>query len=104
MEMIKDLAPRELVNGITGYYRHATDMTFGLVQIKAGTQMAAHNHVHEQITYMIDGEMEMQIGDETVLLKPGAVQVIPSNVVHSARAITECQLIDVFSPIREDYR
>ena len=104
MELIKDLKPRELVPGITGYYRHGTDMTLGLVEIKAGTSLGDHQHVHEQITYMISGELRMMIGEERVILTPGAVQVIPSNTLHGAFAITDCQLIDVFNPIREDYR
>jgi quercetin dioxygenase-like cupin family protein len=48
--------------------------------------------------------MEMQIGDESFMLEPGTVKVIGSNVPHSAIAHTDCILIDVFSPVREDYR
>ena len=104
MEIIKDIPVRELVPGINGHYRHAKEMTIGLVLIDKGTALPSHNHVHEQITYMIKGELEMKIGEETVLLTPGSVQVIPSNVVHGAIAHTDCELIDVFTPIREDYR
>lgn len=102
--MITDIKPLELVNGITGYYKHGESMSFGLVLIKAGSDLPAHNHVHEQITYIIEGELEMKIGDELVTLRPGAVQVIPSNVLHGAKAISDCKLIDVFNPVREDYR
>ncbi|RYY56279.1 MAG: cupin domain-containing protein [Chitinophagaceae bacterium] len=104
MEIIKDIPVRELVPGINGYYRHGAAMTLGLVLIDKGTSLPMHQHPHEQITYMIKGELEMQIGDETVLLTPGSVQVIPSNVLHGATAHSDCELIDVFNPIREDYR
>lgn len=46
----------------------------------------------------------MQIGNETVLLEKGMIQVIPSMVPHSAVAHEDCILIDVFNPVREDYR
>jgi len=46
----------------------------------------------------------MHIGDETIMLETGVVKVIPSNTPHSATAHTDCVLIDVFSPVREDYR
>jgi quercetin dioxygenase-like cupin family protein len=46
----------------------------------------------------------MQIGDEEVILESGHVKVIPSNTPHAAVALTDCKLIDVFSPVREDYR
>jgi len=104
MEMIEDIKARDLVKGIKGHYKHGDQMTFGLVFIKAGADLAAHSHVHEQITYMLEGELEMKIGNELVVLRPGAVQVIPSNVVHGASALTDCKLIDVFNPVREDYR
>jgi quercetin dioxygenase-like cupin family protein len=53
---------------------------------------------------MLEGKMEMHIGDETIMLEPGVVKVIPSNTPHSATAHTDCVLIDVFSPVREDYK
>jgi quercetin dioxygenase-like cupin family protein len=104
MQQIKDITPKQLVAGITGYYAHGKDMTFGYVEIKAGADLASHHHVHEQITYLIEGELDMTIGGELFQLKPGMVHVIPSNVPHSAVAKTDCVLIDVFNPVREDYR
>jgi quercetin dioxygenase-like cupin family protein len=46
----------------------------------------------------------MVIDGKDCLLEPGMYHVIPSNVVHSAVTLTHCQLIDVFSPVREDYK
>ena len=104
MELIRDIKGKDLVPGITGYYKHGEQLTLGLVTIKAGTSLPLHEHVHEQITYMIAGQLQMTIGSETVTLTPGSVQVIPSHVLHSAYALTDCELIDVFNPVREDYR
>jgi quercetin dioxygenase-like cupin family protein len=53
---------------------------------------------------MIEGKMELYVGDETCLLEPGVIKIIPSNTPHSAFAHTDCILIDVFNPVREDYR
>ena len=53
---------------------------------------------------MVEGEFEMTIDGETRVLGPGAVAVIPPNAVHSGKAIKKCRVIDVFYPIREDYR
>ena len=62
-----------------------------------------HQHVQEQITYIIEGELDMVIGGEACLLKSGMYHVIPSNMPHSAAANTDCRLIDAFSPVLEDY-
>ena len=104
MEHIKDIIPKELVAGIKGYYAHGNELTFGYVEIKAGSNLPAHHHVHEQITYIIEGQLDMMIGGEHYSLTPGMYHVIPSNTPHSAIAVTDCKAIDVFNPVREDYK
>jgi quercetin dioxygenase-like cupin family protein len=79
-------------------------MTIGWINIKAGSTLPRHQHPHEQISLMIEGKMEMCVGEERCLLEPGTIKVIPSNTPHSAQAHTDCILIDVFNPVREDYR
>jgi quercetin dioxygenase-like cupin family protein len=103
MQPIKNIAPKELVKGIAGYYAHGANMTFGYIEITAGTNMAIHQHVHEQITYIIEGQLDMVIGGQACSLTAGMYYVIPSNVPHGAFAVTDCKLIDVFNPVREDY-
>ncbi len=49
-------------------------------------------------------EIELTIDGETQTLRPGTVGIIPSNAVHSGKAITPCRIIDAFHPVREDYR
>ena len=104
MNIIKNIKPKELVPGITGYYAHGDSMTFGYVELKAGSNIPTHYHVHEQITYIIEGELDMVIGEQACLLTAGMYHVIPSNAPHSAVAKTDCKVIDAFSPAREDYK
>jgi|SRR5690606_4350198 len=104
MQHIKDLPSKQLVEGITGYYAHGTNMTFGLVEIKAGSDLPPHHHEHEQITYIIEGQLDMLIGGKPYTLTSGMYFVIPSNTPHGAKAITDCKVIDVFNPVREDYK
>jgi quercetin dioxygenase-like cupin family protein len=79
-------------------------MTFGLIDLKAGSSVPIHHHVHEQITYIIEGQLDMVIGGVSYSLTAGMYHVIPSNVPHSADAKTDCKVIDAFSPAREDYK
>ena len=104
MEHIKDIIPKNLVAGITGYYAHGSSMTFGYIEIAAGSDMPEHHHVHEQITYILEGQLDMKIGGKAYSLTAGMYHVIPANTPHSAFAKTNCKLIDAFSPVREDYR
>ena len=104
MQLLKDITPKYLAPGLTGYYAHGTNMTLGLVEIKAGSNLPLHHHPHEQITYILEGQLDMTIGGEYCPLTAGMYYVIPSNVPHGAIAITDCKVIDVFNPVREDYR
>jgi quercetin dioxygenase-like cupin family protein len=104
MNQIKAIAPKQLMQGITGYYAHGQQITFGLVEIEKGTLMPVHQHVHEQITYCLEGQLDMEIDGVLYSLTPGCYHVIPSNVWHGATAITACKLIDVFCPLREEYK
>ena len=104
MNNILELASKVLAEGISGRYVHGQNISFGLINIEQGSILGLHHHPHEQITYMLEGEMEMEIGGNKILLKKGNYYVIPSNVPHSAIAFSKCTVIDVFSPVREEYR
>jgi unsaturated pyranuronate lyase len=104
MQHLNDIPSKEIAKGILGKYVHGSGTTLGYVTIEAGSILATHQHVHEQITYIVEGELEMTIGGETFSLKAGTVHVIPSNTPHSAIARMDCTVIDVFSPTREEYK
>jgi quercetin dioxygenase-like cupin family protein len=99
------LPTKEIFNGlIRGQYVHAERMTLGLVNLKPNTDLPMHQHPHEQLTYVVSGRFEFTVGSKTTVLEAGMCAVIPGNVMHGGRTITACEVIDVFSPVREDYR
>jgi len=104
MDLIKNIKPKELVPGITGYYAHGDKATFGYLELKKGSSVPMHHHIHEQITYIIEGQLDMVIDGVAFSLTDGMYHVISSDLPHSAIAITDCKVIDVFGPVREDYK
>lgn len=101
---LKDVPSKELLPGFSAKMIHTENMTLAYWDIKAGSVLPEHSHVHEQVAaQVISGEFEMTLQGETKVLKAGDVAIIPSNEIHSGKAITDCQLLDVFSPAREDY-
>jgi quercetin dioxygenase-like cupin family protein len=93
----------KLFEGITGTFAHSEQSSFGYVTLEKGARAIEHHHVHEQWTHVLSGELEFTLGDEKKILTPGMSAYIPSNVPHSAYAITECKVMDCFSPVREDF-
>ena len=53
---------------------------------------------------VIEGELELTVEGKTHSLVPGVVMVLPPNVPHSGRAVTDVKVVDVFHPAREDFR
>lgn len=104
MQHIKNITPKELAPGITGYYAHGDKSTFGFVELKKGSSVPLHSHINEQITYIIEGQLDMMIDGVAYSLTDGMYHVINANVPHSAIAITDCKVIDAFSPVRGDYK
>ncbi|HWR07285.1 cupin domain-containing protein [Sporomusa sp.] len=69
----------------------------------AGAELPRHNHPHEQVGYLITGEMIMTIDDQDYPLVAGDSWAIPGGVAHSVRVLQPIEAIEVFVPIREDY-
>ena len=98
------LPEMEIFPGCHGKMVHTDNMTLAYWHIDKGCDLPEHNHVHEQVVNVLEGHLQLTIGGESRTLKAGDVYVIPSNVVHSGKALTNCKVIDVFQPVREDYR
>lgn len=101
---LSDQEKREMVPGFSGRFVHTENMTFVYWDIKADAVLPDHSHPHEQVVNVIEGELEFNMGGDVRVMKPGEVAVIPGNVSHSAKGITDCSVIDVFYPVREDYK
>lgn len=74
-----------------------------LVEFKKGAVGPLHSHAHTQASYIVSGSFEVQIKEDKKILKAGDVFFIPSNYEHGVVALEESVLIDVFTPMREDF-
>jgi quercetin dioxygenase-like cupin family protein len=101
---LTSIAPKEIVPGYSARFIHTEHMTFSYLDVKAGSALKEHSHPHEQVAHVLEGTFQLTLAGEPIQFGPGEVIVIPSNVPHSGLAISDCKLLDVFSPVREDYR
>lgn len=101
---LDDIEARHLIPGFEVKFVHSESMTFAHWQIEPHAVLPEHSHPHEQVCHVIDGQFELTIDGESKVLEAGGVGIIPSHAVHSGKALTHCHVIDVFYPIREDYR
>jgi quercetin dioxygenase-like cupin family protein len=63
-----------------------------------------HSHPHEQVSYVVTGELEVHIGDQITKLFPGDIFTVPPDVPHTIQLLSEhVRLVDTFTPLREDF-
>ena len=74
------------------------------VTLEEGVVVPVHRHPHEQITYVIEGRLSMEVEGQTHVLGAGDSLLLPGDAEHGARAIERTLVIDIFSPPREDYK
>lgn len=102
---LASLPAKEIFGGaIRGHYAHLDQMTIGEVVFRADTVLPMHSHPHEQVTYVLSGRVQLTVGEQTSILTAGMVMLVPGGVTHGGRALTDARVIDVFTPVREDYR
>ncbi|MHA1976475.1 MAG: cupin domain-containing protein [Candidatus Hodarchaeales archaeon] len=101
---MSEIKEHEVVTGFKGQFIHTENLTIAHWSITAGSILPEHKHHQEQVTNLIKGEFEMHCDEKNVKLESGGVVVIPSNALHSGKALTDCYIVDVFYPTREDYR
>jgi quercetin dioxygenase-like cupin family protein len=91
-------------DNIHGALYHSDNMTFGHITLEEGAVLPEHHHVQEQWTHVLDGSLEFTLDGETKVMTPGISVYIPSNVRHSAKALSRCKVMDAFLPCREDFK
>jgi len=101
---INTLPIKDVIPGFHGRFIHTEHSTLGFWEIDKGSTLPAHSHLHEQITEVREGKFELTIGSQTNIYVPGMIAIIPPHAVHSGRALTDCKLLDIFLPVREDYK
>ena len=99
-----DIPTREIAPGFFSKLIHTDTNTINFIEVKAASSIPLHQHIHEQCSFAIEGKFEMTVNGDTQVLEPGFFAIIPSNAIHGGTALTDCKLIDIFSPVREDYR
>ena len=91
--------------GVTVQTCAAEHMMLSLATLTPHSVVEEHSHPHEQIGMVVEGKAVFFIGDEQKTLGPGDMYRIPGNVNHRVVALEErVKALDIFFPIREDYR
>jgi quercetin dioxygenase-like cupin family protein len=82
---------------------HTETMTVARIHLAAGAVVPRHEHPNEQVANVLTGRLRFVVGDEEVVVAGGESVALPSGVPHEVEALDDSLVIDVFSPVREDW-
>ena len=101
----KDVVPVEMLPGLfrrtLAWGAKAMITEFTAVE---GVFIPMHSHSQEQVGYVLKGQVEFVADGETFIADVGDSYALPGGVEHSARFLAPSTLIEVFSPVREEYQ
>ena len=101
---IDEMTPQEVVPGCRLRTPFGEKLMLSYLEMDEGAEIPLHDHPHEQGGMLLEGSLDLTIGDETRRCKPGDMFIIPPNTPHRAVAVDGYAVVlDVFSPVREDY-
>jgi quercetin dioxygenase-like cupin family protein len=85
---------------------HAADkMMLSVVDLEPHAVVEEHAHPHEQVGMVLAGRATFFIGNEQKTLQPGDLYRIPGNVRHKVVVLDQpARALDIFYPVREEYR
>jgi quercetin dioxygenase-like cupin family protein len=109
METIKrsELTPEIIAPGRTRYLAYTENLMMVVVDFDDGPTSKPdppHSHPHEQVSYVVSGEINLFKDNKLTRLEPGDMFTVPPNIPHSVQLLTpRVRIIDSFTPIRKDF-
>jgi quercetin dioxygenase-like cupin family protein len=93
----------ERLPGWRGRYFHSAHMTFAHYDFERGSSIHEHFHDEEEVYEVIEGELEIIVDGVPQIARPGLVAIVPANVRHAVKALTDGRVIVVDHPARPDF-
>lgn len=69
----------------------------------AGIEVPEHHHAHEQVSYVLQGNLRYWLGGEELRVGAGDTVMVAPHTPHAVQSLEPCLVVDTFSPAREDY-
>jgi quercetin dioxygenase-like cupin family protein len=92
----------ERLPGWRGRFVHSATMTFAHYDFDRGATIHEHAHPEEEVYEVIEGELEITIDGQAHAARPGLVAIVPANVRHAVRALSDGRVIVIDHPARPE--
>ena len=101
---LKETLKKRLAPGVTLNIAWGDKLMLSVVELEPGSTVPMHSHPHEQAGFVLEGEFDLTIGEETRRVRKNDMYIIPGGVEHAViTGKKKAVALDIFHPIREDY-
>ena len=98
-----EIAPEQINATVSRQYITADRVTIARFELKRGGVVPRHAHENEQISLVMSGALLFRIDGRDITVRGGEALQIPGNVAHEIEVLEDALVVDVFSPIRQDW-
>jgi quercetin dioxygenase-like cupin family protein len=100
----KNVPKQEMTTGLMRQFITASRLTIARLEMKKGCRVASHSHENEQVTIVLSGALKFDVAGKEIVVRGGETLELPPHVPHAVVEVLEdSQVVDVFSPIRQDW-
>ena len=98
-----DIPAETITDAISRRYITGDRVTVARFELKRGGVVPKHAHEHEQVSCVLSGSLRFVIDGSETVVSAGGVMRIPGHVPHEVTVLEDAVVLDVFSPIRQDW-
>ena len=98
-----DVAAEQITPAISRRFITGDRVTIARFELKRGGVVPMHSHENEQVTFVLTGALKFKIENREVVVRGGEVLQIPGAVPHEVEVVEDALVVDVFSPVRQDW-
>ena len=98
----------ESINALAGIYRKTLVYNSNIMLchffLEKHSEVPLHSHEEHQVGYVLKGKLKFFTDEDEFIAKEGDSYIFDSNIKHGATILEDSEIIDIFSPAREDYK
>ena len=98
-----DIPNEQITSTIARRFITGDSVTVGRFELKQGGLVPSHAHANEQISIVLSGALRFTIDGQETIVRAGEVMQIPGNAAHQVEVLEDTVVVDVFSPVRQDW-
>lgn len=98
-----DIPVETITPSIARQFMSGDNVTIAIFALKKGGVVPRHAHQNEQVSCVLSGALKFSLDGQEMVVRGGETIQIPGNVEHEVEVLEEARVIDVFSPVRQDW-